>query len=1322
MADDAPTLELRIQDNSEKAVQGILSLASSLSALKTSVSQGLGLDKVITQLDTFNQKLQATFSNEAVDKINKVADALEKLASVREVKIPEITIGKVSKDALSEATTMPEDFAQGVIGQQVSEAADQMRDYTRTVEAQKSEVASLSEAVGSVNAEMEEQARSVTGATSAVNGHTTAFKDLSGAIKKVISPLDKLIHAFKRIMFYRVIRSVLKEIAKGFSEGLKNVRAYSKAINGSFDKAMTSAEDTLFKLKNTLGAALAPALEAIIPIVQQLTNWFITLVNYVNQFLALVTGKSQWTRAIDASAASFEKTKKSAAGAAKEVKNLLAGFDELNIIQSESGGGGGGGAGQIAPDYTKAFEEVYTFDEKIKNIVTWLKENMETIKTIALDLGALFLAWRVSNAFSGMIGKLANLALAGALIKLTWDITTKFSDEYLKTGDIGWLIANVVETAVGAFLGGKVAENILGTGKAEAGISLVLIVSALADITSSIRNVDVSALSKENIINTIIASLKFGTAIGLIVSKFFKLSTSDALMAGGGAALLTFGAAIAVKAIVTAVKTDEFNADYLKETALASVTTGLGAGLAFGAAHVGLARTITGAAGTGLLTFGVMTGVQAVMSVVKSGWTLDSIKKTALASAGVGIGSAFLSFALGAPAGIAGIIGTGAAVATVGAVVGIAAILKNDASKTKWGNYKATEEEIQAYVKGKMFSIDVDAEITAINATIDKATINKDAIEADVSKLISPMNVLKLGVDDKATIAEIYNVIYGADRESGLLGNVRSAIESRKQAIKLGLTLLPYIDKQGKDISASMMQSGIEGWNEVEKHMTDLGKELNSYLLDSNGDFKTKLEDWERERVNELLKAIADIASATAGSEVQNKAMNALDISLSNMSENSAREAMKAFGEYRQELIAGYIKIQNEQAASYDALATINYQRANAALKSNDEAAYEKFKGEADKYSALASELYQTAIERANDKANEASAQGARLIKETLTNVYGDALNSIGDNSKFKSAWGDAVNKLNFHNGEGVSEWLYSGIKTALLYTLNMTEKELENYHLEISDLLPDTAKSAILSKVAGRFGDDIAEELAVAIKAKVPEATTQAIIEAEGNAIQEANEQVKPTITLETDVSQEQLESLNATVSVYGEQIVNLEETKTEVQTIRELIEEPIDAPTVETSLLTESVNNASKEVNDAVNSMIRDLNRLSSASVNINFDYSFWRGGAGGGNKWASQMFRAGGGFVGTGDMFIARESGPELVGRIGNRTAVANNDQIVSGVASGVAAGQSEQNSLLRQQNDLLRQMLAKSGRVEAVPSADWGRFVKRSSEMYAYNTGM
>ena len=71
--------------------------------------------------------------------------------------------------------------------------------------------------------------------------------------------------------------------------------------------------------------------------------------------------------------------------------------------------------------------------------------------------------------------------------------------------------------------------------------------------------------------------------------------------------------------------------------------------------------------------------------------------------------------------------------------------------------------------------------------------------------------------------------------------------------------------------------------------------------------------------------------------------------------------------------------------------------------------------------------------------------------------------------------------------------------------------------------------------------------------------------------------------------------------------------------------------------------------------------------------------------------------GGFVNEGQMFIAREAGAEMVGNIGRRTAVANNDQIVAGIAGGVAEANEEQNTLLREQNSLLRAILEKESGV-------------------------
>lgn len=63
---------------------------------------------------------------------------------------------------------------------------------------------------------------------------------------------------------------------------------------------------------------------------------------------------------------------------------------------------------------------------------------------------------------------------------------------------------------------------------------------------------------------------------------------------------------------------------------------------------------------------------------------------------------------------------------------------------------------------------------------------------------------------------------------------------------------------------------------------------------------------------------------------------------------------------------------------------------------------------------------------------------------------------------------------------------------------------------------------------------------------------------------------------------------------------------------------------------------------------------------------------GGLFSGGRWHPITAYADGGTPGTGQLFLARESGPELVGTIGGHTAVMNNGQIVSSVTAGVESG--------------------------------------------------
>lgn len=80
-----------------------------------------------------------------------------------------------------------------------------------------------------------------------------------------------------------------------------------------------------------------------------------------------------------------------------------------------------------------------------------------------------------------------------------------------------------------------------------------------------------------------------------------------------------------------------------------------------------------------------------------------------------------------------------------------------------------------------------------------------------------------------------------------------------------------------------------------------------------------------------------------------------------------------------------------------------------------------------------------------------------------------------------------------------------------------------------------------------------------------------------------------------------------------------------------------------------------------EALNWLIGKMNRIPYVNIpyipypNFQFDYA--------------DFTFAQGGFPETGQVFVAREAGPEMVGNLGGRTAVANNDQIVAGIAQGV-----------------------------------------------------
>ena len=106
----------------------------------------------------------------------------------------------------------------------------------------------------------------------------------------------------------------------------------------------------------------------------------------------------------------------------------------------------------------------------------------------------------------------------------------------------------------------------------------------------------------------------------------------------------------------------------------------------------------------------------------------------------------------------------------------------------------------------------------------------------------------------------------------------------------------------------------------------------------------------------------------------------------------------------------------------------------------------------------------------------------------------------------------------------------------------------------------------------------------------------------------------------------------------------------------------------------LPETIRNAIPNLFDVGSSIIQNFaNGFSSVHIplpHINTNWNYHQvGPLGFKTPSFSLQWYAKGGFPEMGQLFIANEAGPEMVGKMGNRNAVANNNQIVDGIKNGV-----------------------------------------------------
>lgn len=197
---------------------------------------------------------------------------------------------------------------------------------------------------------------------------SSVFKAIANGLEKIKS----IISTFGRIAFYRAVRSAIKYVTDALKEGTENAYWYSKLF-GDATKYISEAYDQMsssnFKMSNQLGAAWSTLIATIEPIIIEIIELVTRAAEAVTQFFAVLSGKTVYMKAIDYTKDWADVTDEGAAKA-KEWKNQLMGFDEINRLEEPSSSVSGKSKDKYK-DYENMFEEanIGGIFKKIKELI-----------------------------------------------------------------------------------------------------------------------------------------------------------------------------------------------------------------------------------------------------------------------------------------------------------------------------------------------------------------------------------------------------------------------------------------------------------------------------------------------------------------------------------------------------------------------------------------------------------------------------------------------------------------------------------------------------------------------------------------------------------------------------------------------------------------------------------------------------------------------------------------------------------------------------------------------------------------------------------------
>ena len=484
------SLELVVKEESEQAIKGLDALTKTLEKLKTISTGNLGLEKIANGITKIKNALDGIGDN--ASKLGNLIKNLGKLKSASKVSIPDAATGTVSGGDFE----LPEK-------PNINSKRKYYPDFKNY-----SVLGSLFGKLSPLFSSMSDKAKELGSNLIKLpfNFIKNGFSSVGNVIGGAISRVNQFISSLGRIFMYRAIRTVLSEIANGFQEGIRNAYQFSKITGGALANSLDRVSTSMLYLRNSIGAAVAPLINALAPAIEFVISKLVVMINFINQVIASLTGQSTWLKAktymtqfaesADTATKSSGKVAKAVTKSAKKVsdavKKATISIDELNIIEKKVKDNSKdilpavptSGAGSLKTpkmpkyDYSQMFEEV-PISSAASKVADKIKDFFEEVKSYVekndwKGLGES-LADKFNNViknadfhgFGGKVGRVIDASVKTALgfarkanfFEVGNKIAQSFNGvmESIEFEDVGALISksftNIIDTIIG-FLSG----------------------------------------------------------------------------------------------------------------------------------------------------------------------------------------------------------------------------------------------------------------------------------------------------------------------------------------------------------------------------------------------------------------------------------------------------------------------------------------------------------------------------------------------------------------------------------------------------------------------------------------------------------------------------------------------------------------------------------------------------------------------------------------------------------------------------------------------------------------------------------------------------